>query len=97
MTPKELEVAINAYTVKHKKTPTPKELLEVLGSAFDPADKKKLNPALARYKAKMTRLTIIDGRVYSDAGKTIWHQSSAGSMMPARYYDDKGQGALITH
>ena len=94
MTTKELEIAIDTFTQKHKKTPSAKDLLEVLG---DQAEKKKLNPAIARYKAKMMRLNVIDGKVYDQDGRSIWHQASAGSMMPARFYPDSGQGALITH
>ena len=94
MTPKELDIAIGSFTEKNHKTPTAKELAEVLG---DKAEKKKLPLAIARYKKKLVNLTVLSGKVYDSDGKTIWHQSSAGSMMPARFYEDEGQGALITH
>lgn len=94
MTPKELTIAIEAFTTKNHRTPTAKELGEVLG---DKAEKKKLPLAIARYKKSLVSLTVLDGKVFDKDGNTIWHQASAGSMMPARFYEDEGQGALITH
>lgn len=91
----QLDDTITAFVTREKRVPTPTEIYKIAGVDLP---KPKIQAAILNYKkSKVKVLNVIDGRVYDTEGTLVWHQSSAGSMMPASFYADEGIGQFISH
>ena len=94
MTKEQTDDVISHFLNKHKRMPAGKELVDLSDGDIKI---QGANLKLKHYRDKHVKsLFVINGQIFDAAGGTVWHQATAGSLMPARLYQDAAIGTFIT-
>jgi len=93
MTKAQLRDVVDNYVKKHNKFPSPKELATKVNMEFTTA---QCRGYLMKMKSEVPTLNVLNGKVFTQDGETIWFRNSAGSLVPARFKVDPQLGPYVT-